>query len=476
MPSRREVLIGGAAVLAGCDPIVSTASRLLGADLPGALVPHAGPSVRPARRLLNRAAYGPWPGDEARVEAMGREAWVDEQLDPESIDDAAGDVRAELVDVANVPSDLVFELRPEHVERQLVTHTLLRAVYSRRQLREVMVGFWADHLNVHMGKSLCRHLTATYVRDVLRPRALGRFRDLLGAVVASPAMLVYLDGRENRRGVPNENYARELLELHALGVHGGYAQRDVMEAARCLTGWTVAERGAPGSVAFDPARHDDGEKVVLGQRIAAGGGARDLDRLLDVVVAHPSCARFVSEKLCRFFVADAPPPGVREAAHAAFVASDGEIGATVRAILLHPDLYAAPPRVSRPFPYVVRALRALGADTHARGALRDHLARMGQLPFDHPTPDGYPFEEAAWLGTMLPRWRFALALAEGHLDDTAIDLPRLRDALPAADPLGALFRHLVGRDPTPEERTHALSHPPARALALVLSSPAYVRC
>lgn len=253
MPSRREVLItsAAAALTVGCDEMVSAASRSLGADLPERLRPTGGPRITDARHLLNRAAFGPWPGDVERVQRMGTEAWIDEQLSPAEIGDAACDVRAELIDVANIPADLVFELRPEHVERQLVTHTLLRAVYSQRQLLEVLVSFFVDHFNVHIGKSLCRHLTVLHVRDVLRPRVLGRFRDLLGAVVLSPAMLVYLDGRENTRGGPNENYARELLELHALGVHGGYTQEDVMETARCLTGWTVRETGAPGSVRLD---------------------------------------------------------------------------------------------------------------------------------------------------------------------------------------------------------------------------------
>jgi len=479
VPRRREVLIGGAgaALLAGCDGLVRGASRLLGADLPERIVPHAGPVVSAARHLLERAAFGPWPGDEARVERIGAEAWIDEQLAPDGVDDAACDVRSELVDVANVPADLIFEMRPEHAERQLVTHTLLRAVYSRRQLREVLVSAWIDHFNVHIAKGMCRHLTLLHVRDVIRPRALGRFGDLLRAVVLSPAMLVYLDGRENRRGVPNENYARELLELHTLGVRGGYTQDDVMEAARCLTGWTVAEEGAPGQVRFDPHRHDDGAKVVLGRRIEAGGGARDLDRLLAIVVAHPACGRFVGDMLCRVFVSDEPPAAVRAAAAEAFGRSGGRVDVVVRAILTHDDFRSARgQKIKRPLRYVVSALRGLAADTHARGALRDHLARMGQLPFDYPTPDGYPRRSEAWLGTLLPRWRFALALAEGTLDDTSVDLPRLAGALPGDDRVGEVFRHLVGRDPTAKERAPLRGHSPARQLALTLSSPAFCRC
>lgn len=486
MIGRRGLLIGAtvAPVLAGCDQATSIASRLLGADLPERLHLAASERVSPARRLLERAAFGPWPGQVERVEAEGTDAWIERQLRPEEIDDAACEVRAGFVDVAHVPADLVFEMRPEHLERQLTTHTLLKAVYSERQLLEVMVELWSDHFNVHIGKDHCRHLTALHVRDTLRANALGRFRDLLRTVVLSPAMLVYLDGRENAVSepgdVPNENYARELLELHALGVHGGYTQRDVMEAARCLTGWVVLEEGAPGAVRFDPSRHDDGAKTVLGRTIPAGGGEADVDRLLDVVVAHPSCAEHVATRLCRYFVADEPPAALVSAAARVFRERDGRIDAVLRTILRSDALASAPPKVSRPFRHVVRTLRALGADTHARGDLHAHLERMGQRPYDFPTPDGYPLEGDAWLATLLPRWRFALALTQGELDDTSVDLPRLRDAFGDGDPVALAFRHLVGRDARPAERApidHYLASggERARALALVLSSPAYLR-
>ncbi|HJL18775.1 MAG TPA: DUF1800 domain-containing protein [Sandaracinaceae bacterium LLY-WYZ-13_1] len=486
MPGRREVLAGasGALALGGCDRMVGAASRWLGADLPARVAVAEGPRITPERHLLSRAAFGPWPGDEARVRAMGVDGWIDEQLEPDGIDDAACEVRTGTLDVALVPSDLIFEVRPEHLERQLVAHTLLRAVYSRRQLQEVLVAFWSDHFHVHLGKAECRHLTALHVREVIRRHALGRFRDLLRAVVCSPAMLVYLDGRDNaveRPGdVPNENYARELLELHTLGVRGGYTQRDVMEAARCLTGWVVRERWAPGRARFVPARHDDGEKTVLGRRIPAGGGAHDLDRLLDVVTRHPSCAGHVATRLCRQLVADDPPATVVTAAADAFARTDGDLRAVVRAIL-RSEAFAASAglRVKRPFRFVVSTLRALAADTHARGDLQAHIARMGQSPHDHPTPDGYPLEGEAFLGTLLSRWRFAVALADGGLDDTRADLARLRRALGDGSALG-LWRHLVGRDPDAAERaalaSQARDGAAARTLALVLSSPGYQTC
>lgn len=483
MLGRREALIAGGAAIAAaaCDRSVSAISEALGAAIPRSIaVPHRS-SRSFERHLLDRAAFGPWPGDEERVRAIGAGAWIEAQLHPERIDDSACSVRTACIDAVSLPSDLAFELRPEDVEAQLVAHTILRAVYSRRQLAEVLVSFFGDLFNVHIGKDLCRHLIVAYDRDVIRPRILGRFVDLVRAVTLSPAMLVYLDGRDNKveraRDVPNENHARELLELHTLGVHGGYTQRDVMEAARCLTGWVVLEEGAPGTVRFDPSRHDGGEKIVLGRRIPAGGGARDVDRLLAIVTEHPSCARHVASALSRRFVSDDPPNGLVDRAAAAFARSGGSIRAVVRTILrsrAFASSYEA--RIKRPFEHVVSSLRALGADTHARGALQAHLAAMGHFPFGYPTPDGYPVSGEGWLGTLLPRWRFSAALAGGELDDTRADVGALSSAL--GDDRWAPFRHVVGRDPDPDEK-RAIEREldrPARAIALALSCPAFQRC
>jgi uncharacterized protein (DUF1800 family) len=226
---RREVIVasgaaGALVALTGCDQTIGRLARLAGGDLPDRLRAPNGPSVSRARRLLDRAAFGPFPGDVERAEAMGTDAWIEEQLAPETIDDTPAALRTAFIDAMNAPSDLAFEIRPEEVEKQLVAHSVLSAVYSKRQLEETLVAFFLDHFNVAIGKSLCRHLEVIHVRDVVRPRVLGPFRDLLRAVVLSPAMLVYLDGRDNAvespGDVPNENHARELLELHALGVDG----------------------------------------------------------------------------------------------------------------------------------------------------------------------------------------------------------------------------------------------------------------
>jgi uncharacterized protein (DUF1800 family) len=293
-------------------------------------------------------------------------------------------------------------------------------------------------------------------------------------------MLWYLDGRTNRRATaserPNENYARELLELHTLGVDGGYGQTDVMEAARCLTGWTVRDRHRfrKGRVEFDPALHDDGEKRVLGLRIPAGGGPRDLEMLLDVVTAHPATARHVATKLCRRFIADAPPPAAVETVARAFRSSDGDIRATLRALFRDEafrDPAARRTKLKRPFQLVASALRATGARTDGGAPLLDHLRRMGQSPFQYPTPEGAPDVGPAWTGTLLWRWRLALALEQGEVAGTSIDVPRLAMRAGGRDGLAA---HLLGRWPDADEQ--AVLAASTRPLAMLLAAPGFQRC
>jgi len=266
-------------------------------------------------------------------------------------------------------------------------------------------------------------------REVIRAHALGNFRELLRASALSPAMLVYLDGKANRKAQgdekPNENYARELMELHTLGVHGGYRQKDVMEAARCLTGWTVNRKWFRGRVEFHRGQHDDGPKRVLDVDIPAGEGEKDLDRLLDIVVEHPATAQHLSRKLCQRFVADEPPADLVGRVAKAFRESDYQIKPTLRTLFASDAFRSARgTRFKRPFRYVVSALRALDADTDGI-RLHDWLQRMGQPPFNYPTPDGYPDEPAPWLGTLLWRWNFALELAGNRIPGTRISLKRL---------------------------------------------------
>ena len=424
---RSTSLGAGAVSLTGCQRIISQLTASFGQSVPEALEPPSSSAIDPDFHLLSRAAFGPWPGDLARLKAMGRAAWIEEQLHPEGISDSLCDLRARRFESLSFSPGDAYEFKKDVLRDELTRHTLLRAVYSKRQLFEVMVEFWTDHLNIDLEKGDCIYLKPSDDREVIRRHALGKFRDLIRASATSPAMLIYLDGASNKvrrhhEDVPNENYARELLELHTLGVHGGYTQTDVREAARCLTGWTFDRKRRPGyrrgQTYFRADWHDDGEKTVLGTRIPAGGGAKDLEQLIDIVCRHPSTARFISEKLCRRLVSATPPETLVEQTAAVFVETQGDIRAVLRSILNSADFFSAPGTLlKRPFRFTVSALRALAADTHApaRSQVVQYLTRMGHGLFQYPTPDGYPDDETPWMGTLMWRWNFSLALASGHL-------------------------------------------------------------
>ncbi len=436
--------------------------------------------------LLSRCSFGVAPGDRERLRALGTrredavDLWVEHQLQPSGEEDP--ELRRSLgrLESLSQPLGELYEWKPEVLFRELSSAALLRAVGSPWQLREVMVDFWSDHLNIDASKGECAWLKAADDREVIRRHALGRFRDLLGASAVSPAMLWYLDGRTNRRATrgdqPNENYARELLELHTLGVEGGYTQSDVMEAARCLTGWTVRDRHRfrKGRVEFEPTLHDDGEKRVLGHRLAAGGGARDLDSLLDVVATHPATARHLAVKLCRRFIADTPPAGAVETVAAAFRSSDGDLRLTLRS-LFRTEAFRSPAarrtKLKRPFHAVASALRATRARTDGGPPLLELLKRMGQAPFQYPTPEGAPDVAPAWTGTLLWRWRLGMSLAGGELAGTSLDVPGLVERAGGVDRLAA---HLLGRAPDGAERAAIAASP--RPLAVLLASPAFQRC
>jgi uncharacterized protein (DUF1800 family) len=503
--SRRDLLRTGAAfaalaALPGCDRLVGVVP---GVDdgLPDQVGLPGIAGIESDFHLLARAAYGARPGDVERVRSMGRTAWIEEQLRPEEIDDTACDWRvAGCESMEDHPLDL-RSVEPSVVDRDLTRHHLIRAVHSKRRLLEVMVGLWCDHLSIGTAKRGCRETKPWDDREVVRRHALGRFRDLIGASARSPAMLRSLDNAENRcerpGDRPNENYARELLELHTLGVRGGYTQKDVMEAARCLTGFTVEERGEwehlfrRGEFTFRKDWHDDGEKVVLGATIPAGGGEADLDRLLDVLGAHPSTARHVATRICRRFVADAPSAAVVEGAARVFAETAGDLGAVVRHVLTSPEFEAsAGAKTKRPFEFVVSSLRALGATCRAGPAEIRFLERLGHVPFHYPTPDGYPEEPEPWMGTLLWRWNFALALATNRLGETTVDLAGLarRAGLdPGTDSPADLAPLLFGRVATPEERAAidayaagvsggARADRRAESVALLLCAPAFQVC
>jgi uncharacterized protein (DUF1800 family) len=434
-----------------------------------------------AAHLLNRCTLGTRPGDREALLTLGPVAWVDEQLHPERLDDRETEHALRRFPELLEPTAELYEYKPRVLLRDFVRATILRAVVSRRQLQQVMVEFWTDHFNIDIGKGDCAWLKVADDREVIRVHALGRFSTLLRASALSPAMLWYLDGRANRRSTPddrpNENYARELLELHTLGVHGGYTQQDVMEVARCLTGWTVRPRSGFGKarVEFHRHEHDDGPKRVLGRAISAGGGERDLDDVLELVASHPATARHLATKLCRRFVADEPPEPVVSAVALSFTSSAGDIRETLRTLFNHPAFFESRgTKLKRPFHFLVSALRATGAVTEVPPALADFLTSMGQAPFQYPTPDGYPLEAAPWQATLVWRWKLAGALAGNRVPDTRIDVSGL--ARRAGGESG-LMAHVLGRRPTgaEEEAWRELGGGPA-GLAILLASPGFQRC
>lgn len=501
---RASAISGGAAALTSCDRLISEAGKLLGELPPGDVSVASGAEIDPDFHLLSRAAFGPWPGDLDSLRRMGREAWIEEQLHPERISDTACDLRAERFESLYFSAGDAYEFRKPVLREEITRHSLLRAIYSRRQLFEVMVEFWTDHLNIDLEKGDCIYLKPSDDRDVIRKHALGSFRDLIRASATSPAMLVYLDGKSNKviKGQPgktNENYARELMELHTMGVSGGYTQHDVAEAARCLSGWSFDAKRFfamnQDKAFFRQDWHDDGEKTVLGRVIPAGGGKRDLDMLVDLVCAHPSTAKYIAMKLCRRFVSQSPPPSLVDRVAAEFARTQGDIKSLLRVILRSEEFAASRGQLlKRPFKFIVSALRALGADTHAEKPVLEPLNRMGHGLFQYPTPDGYPDEEMPWMGTLLWRWNFALALAAGKVPGARLDLRALDESLNdgAADvaPLDRWFAHLAGRKPALRERealaaaissarggarqTDAADR--AGVVGLVLASPAFQRC
>ncbi len=446
-----------------------------------------------ARQMLNRLSFGARASDIAEVERTGASAWFERQLHPERIADPIADSVLGLLEITNKTA---FELYADHPQpneygypagkepdtaeirrrakgdsitpaldamtlraeideatvlmkelprlgpmrqaaiRELGPSILIRAVASKRQLLEVMTGFWENHFSVSVDKSPNPFALVEYDRTI-RAHALGKFRDLLGAVAKSPEMLYYLDNfqsvvdsvhpnpiewrlEERRRQHPpmgdtllahtvkrrrvglNENYARELMELHTLGVDGGYTQKDVQEVARCLTGWGVDNILVSPAFAFHADQHDAGEKLVLGVRIPGGRGMEDGEQVLDILARHPSTAHFIAKKLVTHFVSDAPPPALVDRAAQTYLRTDGDISEVLRTIVESPEFnsraaYRA--KVKTPFELVASVLRVMDAlpDTTQRSV--QLVARLGQPIFGRLTPDGWPDRGDAWMNT-----------------------------------------------------------------------------
>ena len=350
------------------------------------------------------------------------------------------------------------------VNGELMQSKLLRAAYSDRQLQEVMTDFWFNHFNVFIGKGADRYLVTGYERDVIRPHALGKFKDLLLATAKSPAMLWYLDnwqsvgpdslaaarGKSNGKTSQglNENYAREVMELHTLGVNGGYTQKDVTELARVLTGWTLEEPRLGGGFVFREPRHEPGDKTVLG-RTFHENGEREGEAALEMLARQPTTAHFVSTKLAQRFVSDTPPPALVEAMAKTFLASDGDIKAVMRTMLGSPEFwdkseYRA--KVKTPLEFAVSAIRATGAKVQRTQSVADALNRMGMPLYGAQPPTGYSMRAESWVnsGALLSRMNFALALGTGKLPGVRVDTTALAGtSISAEDVLRRLEQTLL---------------------------------
>ena len=493
--------------------------------------------------VLSRLAFGARPGDVARVQAMGVDKWIDRQLHPERIDDAATDQFLSRYETLALSSAELYKQFPpaaavrnaarrDSMQRsgqmtradtvellqqarrsnqfvaELTSSRVARAVMSERQLQEVMVDFWENHFTVFVGKGQTRYYLTSYDRDVIRPNALGNFRTLLGAVAKSPAMLFYLDNaqsvadsgratlrtqrrRGNRaaraaaqrrpRGL-NENYARELMELHTLGVEGGYTQQDVVEVARALTGWSIrpprqllqlapdarvrqlAERmqdmGDAGEFVFRAETHDAESKVVLGRKLKSGRGIEDGEDVLDILARHPATAKYIARKLAVRFVSDTPPQAVVDRAAATFTRTKGDIREVVRTIVTSPEFFskaAFRSKVKSPFEVVVSTLRALDAAPDATPRTAQLVARLGQPIFGHQAPNGWPETSDPWMntGSILNRINFGMAAAASRLPGAPLnrwpETATLRNA-PRAEQVDGVVASLLGGHVSPQTR------------------------
>jgi uncharacterized protein (DUF1800 family) len=531
---------------------------------------------------LNRLAYGPRPGDVERVKQIGLAKWIDQQLNPNSIDDRALQARLENyptlamsatkligeypqpkqvekqaaklqaqnpqqtrsdaaagvlakdapsaagypiannssaadsaapspmkedparaagaanvatrgaggqknalsgADPNSVPKAIADDSKkPQRVVEELAMAKVTRAIYSERQLQQVLDDFWFNHFNVFAGKGEDRYYLTAYERDVIQPHTLGKFKDLVTATAESPAMLFYLDNylsadpqaaarlaaqqqaRYGRLGGPyprpganpqaqnkkkqerglNENYGRELMELHTLGVDGGYTQKDVTEVARCFTGWSIEKPRENPVFKFDDKLHDPNPKLVMGKKIHAGG-MKDGEQVIDLLTHHPNTAKFISTELARRFVSDTPPPALVARMSQTYLASDGDIRSVMRTMIYSPEFWSRDAyrgKIKTPFELVISAVRTLGTDVDTPMPLVQWVGRIGEPLYQCQPPTGYSDKADAWVntGALLNRLNFSLTLASNKIRGSRSDVTSLLGTDAGAEPRVALTR------------------------------------
>ncbi|GJM40920.1 MAG: hypothetical protein DHS20C20_12020 [Ardenticatenaceae bacterium] len=373
----------------------------------------------PTLHFLQRITYGPRPAEVARARQIGIEATLEEQLNPDQIEDAEADGRLRNLPLLNMDRHSLHRLTNSEYRsyRALIEGMITRAVYSKRQLLERMVEFWSDHFNIS-GDEYTRDLLV-FQREAIRANALGSFRDLLFATAKSPAMLTYLDNYINIAEAPNENYAREIMELHTLGVNGGYTENDVKEVARAFTGWTI-HNGTRTGFYFNSEEHDSGPKVVLGHALPGGRGIEDGLHVLNILTEHPATARFICTKLCVRFVSDMPPASLIDRLTAVWQQSSGDIKTVLRTLFLSDEFFnSAGQKFKRPLDFFIGALRATDTQFKDWWRLEEMMYQLGQPPYGWPPPNGYPDVAAAWQnsGGLLARWNIAMSLTHGAYED-----------------------------------------------------------
>jgi len=402
----------------------------LGGALVGALTARparAGPPASSTQWLVDRLTFGRTEAEVALADSLGFNDYLEYHLNPAAIDDAAMDARLASYSTLTMQPYQLIPLSGNNVRNELIEAAILRATFSKRQFFERMVEFWGDHFNIDINNGNDQYFKTIDDRDVIRANALGTFPAMLSASAHSPAMLFYLDNITSTAGNPNENYARELLELHSMGADGGYTQQDVQEVARCFTGWQIYGTATNPqelrwTFRFNSAQHDNNAKVVLGQPIPAGGGINDGQLVLDILANHPSTRQFIARKMCRHFWGDAPPQTLIDAVAATYLATGGDIKAMLRTLFLTQDWSTAPQKYKRPFHNFVSFMRAAGATITTTNALRTQLTGAGQLPFSWSPPDGYPNTLDAWVGLILPRWNFGASLMNSNVSGVAVDI------------------------------------------------------
>lgn len=469
-------------------------------------LPPAALSADGARHALDRLTFGPRPQEIQAVRTIGVDRWLALQLTPAAIPEppALTQALAALPNTRRSDADLYREevgLRRDKsddgqeerkafaraVAQDVMTAHLDRALLSDRQLQEVLTNFWFNHFNVFLNKGFDHVWVGNYENEAIRPYVLGNFRLLLEATARHPAMLFYLDNWQNTapgsRGAKgkqdglNENYARELMELHTLGVDGGYTQQDVTELARILTGWGLRTRPERRSFfgetrkpdftfAFDPSRHDYGDKQFLGYTIK-GQGPQEVETALSILSAHPATAKHLSFQLAQYFVADQPPPALVDRMAQTWMKTHGDLPSVMRTLLESPEFWApeaAGQKYKTPFEYVVSALRAANVTPADPQPLFGQLRQLGQPIYGVETPDGYKQVEAAWLNPdgMARRLSFATALGAGRLGKETISVDE------------ASVRSTLGPSLSPQTEKALAAADPRLRTALLLGSPDFM--